>query len=190
MKRRVVRARQRGVTPVEAAVSFAVVGSVLAVSVPAFFRELSASRFVEPVNGVQKIGELAVAYAHDRQPAQAFPPSAPLTPPAVPRGTREVDPPGAWDQPTWKELGFRPVADGVPHAFACGFDSASRAASASVNGGPSLSAVPAQSTFVAHAHGDLDGDGITSTFEVRGHDEGGEGGAVIEPGMYVEAEVE
>jgi hypothetical protein len=43
---------------------------------------------------------------------------------------------------------------------------------------------------VATAHGDLDGDTVTSTFEVHGHDATGEPGPVIEPGMVVSAEVE
>jgi hypothetical protein len=212
------RASSRGVTAVEAAVTFAVVGSLLAVAVPAFLRELHASRFVEPASGVEKMAELAVAYAHERPIATAFPPSAPLTPSQVPRGTREVDPPGAWDQPTWKALGFRPFAEGVPHAYAFGFDSvlgarvdvaqpaaplapsslgtAAVGAQATQAGGlpgaqpATVITQQARSTFTAHAHGDLDGDGITSTFEMRGHAAEGEPAAVIEPGMLVEAEVE
>ncbi len=170
------RARARGFTAVEAAVTFAVVGSLLAVAVPAFVRELHASRFVEPVDGLNRMAEGAVVYARGRPTPTAFPPTAPQTPAAVPRGTREVDPPGAWDTPTWQALAFRPGTEGAPHAFAFGFDSALG---------------PARSAFVGYAHGDLDGDGILSTFEVRGHvSEGDPAGAVIEPGMVVEAEVE
>jgi hypothetical protein len=44
---------------------------------------------------------------------------------------------------------------------------------------------------VAHAHGDLDGNGVVSTFELRGHDvEGDPGGAAVEPGLYVEDKLE
>lgn len=174
-RHRAAHARSRGLTAVEVAVGIAIGGSILAVSVPAFVRELASSRFVEPVSGVQKMADLAVAYGHDRPASQAFPPSAPLTPGEAPRAVQAVDAPGAWDQASWKELGFRPVAEGVPHAFAFAFDS---------------TAAPGRSTFVARAHGDLDGDGITSTFEMRGHSAEGEGGPMIEPGMHVEAEVE
>jgi hypothetical protein len=189
------RGAMRGVTAVEGAVTFAVVGALLAVAVPAFVRELHASRFVEPVEGVEKIAAHAVAYAHDRPIASAFPASAPLTPSQAPHGTREVDPPGAWDHPSWKALDFRPVPEGVPHAFAFAFDSVaapSAPAGAPSSGSPDASGVVngARSTFAAHAHGDLDGDGITSTFEVRGHAAEGEPGAVVDPGMLVEAEVE
>jgi hypothetical protein len=170
------RSATRGMTAVEAAITFAILGSLAAVAVPAFFRDLRASKLVEPATGVTRIAEAANAYAVAHTVPQAYPPRAPLTPAAPPRGTREADPEGAWDHPTWVALGgFRPAPDGVAHAFAFGFDS-------------TLSA--ARSSFVAHAHGDLDGDGVTSTFEVRGHDAQGETGPQIEPGMVVEAEVE
>jgi hypothetical protein len=168
------RSRQRGLTAVEAAVVFAIGGSLLAVAVPAFVRELHASRFAEPVEGLARMGQGALAYAATRPARDAFPPSAPLTPAAPPRGTRELDPPGAWDHPTWVALKFRAAPEGVPHAFAFGFDSAPGAT---------------RSTFIARAHGDLDGDGVRSTFELRGHAQDGEP-AVLEPGMYVENEVE
>ncbi len=178
-----MRARRdasRGMTAVELAVSFAIVGSLIAVAVPAFLRNLHASKLVEPVDGVNAIAEGATAYARTHDVPHAYPAPAPLTPASVPRGTREVDPPGAWDQATWRALGFRAADDGVPHAFAFAFDA--------VNGAT-------RSTFAAIAHGDLDGDGVTSTFEVHGHDEpaggpGTPGMPVIEPGMVVEAEVE
>ncbi|MGO8996488.1 MAG: hypothetical protein ACLQVI_24500 [Polyangiaceae bacterium] len=162
-------------TAVELAVTFAVVGSLLAVAVPAFVRNTHASKLVEPVDGVKAIAEGATAYAKAHDVPHAYPPSAPLTPPVVPRGTREADPPGSWDQPTWKALEFQGAEEGVPHAFAFEFDSA--------NG-------PARSTFSAISHGDLDGDGVTSTFEVRGHDQVDGGGPAIDPGMIVQSELE
>ncbi len=169
-----MRTKARGVTAVEAAVGVAVVGSVLAVAVPAFVRELAASRFSEPVHGLEHLGAAAVAYSVSRPTEQAFPPSAPLTPGSVPRGEQVVDPPALWNAPTWRALDFRPALEGDPHAFAFGFDSTGAAG---------------RSTFVAHAHGDLDGDGVTSTFEVRGQATEG-AGAALEPGMYVQDEVE
>ena len=70
--------------------------------------------------------------------------------------------------------GLKPAGDGVAHSYAFGFDSAS-------------SATDAQ--FVAKAHGDLDGDGAISTFEIRGKASATDD-ARLEPGMYVEAELE
>lgn len=159
----------RRFTPVELAVGVALLGSLAAVAVPAFLRELSSSRLVEPTDGLARIGAGAVAYAEENG---RFPDSVGLTPAAPPRGTKEADPPGTWDAPTWQALGFRPAADGAPHAFAFSFDAPK----------------PAEG-FVARAHGDLDGDGLTSTFEIRGRIRPGEKPEVL-PGMYVEAELE
>src|SRR6266540_3978067 len=75
----------------------------------------------------------------------AFPPGAPLTPAEVPRGVRAEDPPGVWDQATWKALGF---GFDHAHAFSFAFESTP---------GP-------RARFKAIAHGDLDGDGVVSTF--------------------------
>ena len=158
---------------VEAAVAVAIFGSLLAVAVPAFVRELHASRFVEPVDGLGRMATAALDGSHGKPAGEAFPPTALLTPSVVPRGKLEVDPPGTWDKPTWQALHFQPVAAGAPHAFAFAFENAASAA---------------MSRFVARAHGDLDGDGNTSTFEVRGRTEGA--AATIDPGMYVEAELE
>jgi hypothetical protein len=169
------RHSQRGVTAIEAAIAFAIGGSLLAVAVPAFVRELHASRFAEPVDGLNRLAASAIAHAQDRPPTEAFPPSAPLTPATPPRASRVADLPGAWDHPTWQALSFRPTPDGVPHAFSFGFDS---------------TRAPGRSAFVAHAHGDLNGNGVTSTFELRGHTSVDEPAPTLEPGMYVESEVE
>ncbi len=170
------RPRTRRITPVELAIGIALVGSLLAIAVPAFVREVHASRFVEPVDGLERIGASAVAYGHAHPVAQGFPPSAPMTPPLPPRGHCEVDPPGAWDQATWTTLDFRPTPPGTPHCFAFGFDSTMS---------------PARAVFRATAHGDLDGDGLVSTFEVTGHyAEGDPKGATLDRGMFVDSEVE
>jgi hypothetical protein len=157
----------RRFTPVEIAVGVALLGSVAAIAVPAFVRDLHASHFVEPTDGLARLGAGAVAYAEERG---RFPDSAPLTPAAPPRGKKDVDPPGTWDTPAWKALGFRPSPEGVPHAYAFAFESTGAAC-------------------VARARGDLDGDGIASTFEIRGQAKAGTSPAIL-PGMYVDAELE
>jgi hypothetical protein len=127
-------------------VLLAVVLSVL----PAFVRNLRASRFAEPLDGLAFIAARASLLAAGRPVESAYPPAAPLTPAAVPRGEMVVDPAGTWDHPTWRLLAFRPDE---PHAYAFTFDSR--------NG-------PDGSSFEATARGDLDGDGSTSTFTIRG----------------------
>ena len=163
----------RRFTAVELAIGAALFGSLMAVAVPAFSRDLHASRFVEPTEGLARLGASAVAHAMTNE---RFPDSAPLTPQVPPRGKKEVDQPGTWSGPTWTALAFRPAAEGVPHAYSFSFESTS--------GG---------TAFVAQARGDLDGDGVLSTFEIRGRSGHGTDGAPeasVLPGMYVEAELE
>lgn len=169
-----MRSFARGVTVVEAAVAASIAGSLLAIAVPVVRRDVHGSRLVEATSGLERIGAGALAYAAGRPVASAFPASAPLTPASPPRGAPAADPPGAWDGPTWTALGFRAAPEGVPHVYAFAFDA---------------TLGPARSSFAARAHGDLDGDGRVSTFELRGvADE--TAGPRLDPGMYVEAEVE
>lgn len=163
----------RSWTAVEVGVAFAVGGSVLAVAVPAFFRNLSASKLSEPIDGLDRLVTSAIAYSEGRPQEISFPPSAPLTPAQVPRGVRALDPPESWEHLTWLSLGFR---FDEPHAFAFQFESELDPASGTMR-------------FVATAHGDLDGDGALSTFEVRGDRVPGQPARVL-PGMFVDREVE
>lgn len=164
-----------GRSATELAAIVAVGGSVLVVAVPAFVRNLSASKLSEPVDGLDRMVTNAVAYAHGRPQSISFPPSAPLTPSEVPRGEPTKDPPHVWDHLTWKSLKFSFDPD-APHSFAFKFDSA-------------LDADSGVMRFVATAHGDLDGDGVLSTFEVRGERLPGQPARVL-PGMFVDREVE
>jgi hypothetical protein len=160
----------RPLTPVEAAVAFAILGSVLAVAVPAFVRNVHASRFAEPLDGVARLSARASVLA-DASPQQAaYPDSAPLTPALVPRASLVSDPPGTWDHPTWRLLDFSLQ---VPHAYAFEFQSKNAAD---------------VSTFAAIAHGDLDGDGVLSTFTVTGEIKPGQSARVFP--MEVMREVE
>jgi type IV pilus assembly protein PilA len=140
----------RALTPTEAALAVAIGGSVLFAALPAFVNNLHASRLAEPIDGVGAIAARATALAASQTPETAYPPSVALTPALVPRAERVVDVPGSWDHPTWKQLGF---AQTVPHCFSFAFDS---------RNGKGLA------TFRAVAHGDLDGDGIHSTFAIAG----------------------
>lgn len=160
----------RSFSALQLAVGIALAGSLLAIFIPSFLKNLHASRLTEAVQGVNAIATGALLHAEGKPPAEAFPPAAPLTPAEVPRGERVEDPPGTWDHLTWATLDFR--MDHA-HSFCFAFDS---------------DRGPARSTFVARAHGDLDGDGERSTFEIHG--EALPGGARILPGLFVDREVE
>jgi len=161
------RVGSRGATALQGAIGFAVIGSILAAAVPAFVRDFHASRLAEPVSGLDRIAKASVAFAAAHE--GTLPGPAPLTPGQVPRGVLVIEAPGTWDHPTWKALVFEPLPNNAPHAFAFAYDRA-------------------DGTFLAHAHGDLDGDGNTSTFEVKGRLEGG--AVTIEPGLTVLSEIE
>lgn len=140
----------RALTPVEAALAFAIGGSLLAVTVPAFLRNLHASRMSEALDGLERIRGRAFVLSDTAPLAAAFPESAPLTPASVPRATLIQDPPRTWDHPTWRLLGF---SIETPHAYSFQLDA---------HNGPDVS------RFTAEAHGDLDGDGVVSTFRTGG----------------------
>jgi hypothetical protein len=146
----------RPLAPVEAALAFALAGSVLAVTVPVFIRNLNASRMTEALEGLERISGRANALADAAPQDKAYPASCPLTPASVPRAVLVTDPPSIWNQPTWRLLGF---SIETPHAYSFQFDSA--------NG-------PATSRFTVEAHGDLDGDGVVSTFRTGGSVEPGQ----------------
>lgn len=173
----------RSFSALELAAVFAVGGSLLAVAVPAFLRNLSASKLTEPIEGLDRMVVSAVAYAAQHPQEISFPPSSPLTPAEVPRGVRVVDPPEIWRHLTWRSLRFAYCFDVegaaptcVPHAFSFKFESERDPATQVMR-------------FTASAHGDLDGDGMVSTFEVRGERAPGKDARVL-PGMFIDREVE
>lgn len=145
----------RLLSPLEAAAGIAILGSVLAVAVPTFVRNLHASRLVEPVDGLTRIAARATALAAAEPAEAAYPDPVPLTPEHVPRGGAVLDPPGTWDHPTWRLLDFSFT---VQHSFSFAFDSAN---------------TQGRATFRAVSHGDLDGDGILSTFSIAGESRDG-----------------
>lgn len=173
---RATQAAVRSLSPVEAALCVAVAGSVLAVGVPAFVRNLHASRLVEPIDGLNRIAAKAAARAatengegseaeveataegsesalvkeRAREGRGAYPPSVGPTPAAVPLGSPALDPPGSWEHPSWKELEF---GFSRPHSYQFEFQSEVRGR---------------KSRYRAIARGDLDGDGQTSEFALRG----------------------
>ena len=139
----------RALTTVEAAALLSLGGSVLAVAVPTFVRNVHASYVSEATRGVGDLSARAAALL-EASGVAALPDSAPLTPAHVPRGVRVQDPPGTWDHPTWKALEFRFDS---PHAYSFAFESERGADFAK---------------FRALAQGDLDGDGNLSSIDAEG----------------------
>jgi hypothetical protein len=157
-------------SPVEAAAGIAIIGSLLAVGVPEFVRNLHASRLAEPLEGLNRIAARATALAASRPAEVAYPPTVGLTPEEVPRGEPVTDPPGTWDHPTWRLLDFGWT---VPHSFSFAFESAN---------------AKGKGSFHARAEGDLDGDGVHSIFELKGESVDGAEPVVFPVESYREIE--
>lgn len=137
-------------TPLQLAAIVALLGSVIAVSVPEFLGNLHASRLVEPLDGLRHISARASMQAAGAPTIFAYPASAPRTPEQVPAGESARDPEGTWSHPTWRLLNFEKSG---PHYFSFEFESSTSEKGAH---------------FTARAFGDLDGDGELSHFEVFG----------------------
>jgi hypothetical protein len=110
------------------------------------WRALRLTRSAEATAYLERLSEGVVAASRE-SPAIALS-STPLTPSEVPRGAPVSDPAGTWDHPTFKAAHFS-VEE--PHWYSYRVDV------------PSDPAMPAR----AIANGDLDGDGVVSTFERR-----------------------
>lgn len=134
------RANERGLTAVEAAAAFAVLGIALAAIGPACVRSVRLSRTVEATDSLKQLSDATVA----KLTSGATIGSAPLTPAIVPRGEQQTDPSGTWNHATWRALQFGLEE---PHWYSYRVDVDA------TNGAVRLV-----------AHGDLDGDGVTSTF--------------------------
>ena len=88
------------------ALAVAIGGSVLCAALPAFVKNLHASSLAEPVQGLAAIAARATALASEQSTEGAYPDPVGLTPASVPRAERIVDPPGTWEQQTWRRLAF------------------------------------------------------------------------------------
>ncbi len=137
------RRDERGVTAVEAAVAFAVFGGAICAVAPACIRSIRVAYTAE---AVENLGVLVGAGAQHMSDAQQAPlSSTPLTPASVPRGVAAAPAPEAWEHPTWRALGFALEA---PHRYSYRVE---------------VDVDPATPLRVV-AQGDLDGDGVLSTF--------------------------
>lgn len=159
MRRTRNRSRQ-GLTLVETAIVVCVVGSVLAIFVPTFLDHLRTSKTEEPPLLLGELFDRTKAYYEDRQadgrwclPAQAGP--APADTSEEPKEYDFVAS-GAPGRETFEAIGFtteRPIRyryELIPRRAGCGID-----------------IEPGHILYTVRATGDLDGDGVLSTYERR-----------------------
>ena len=160
----------RALTPLELAVALSLGGTVAATMIPTFLRNVHASRLSEPVDGLKRIAARATLRASGLPTESAYPESAPFTPATTPRAELVLDPAGTWDAPTWRALDF---AFDAPHAYSFAFESSN---------------TEGHSTFTARARGDLDGDGVTSSFSISGSIDRGAEPKLLPMEIYREVE--
>lgn len=157
-------------SPLQIAAVVAVLGSLAAVSVPEFLRNLHASRLAEPLEGLSHLAKQASMQAAGNPTIFAYPGAAPRTPEEVPAGKSATDPEGTWSHPTWRLLNFEKKG---PHYFSFEFESETSATGAH---------------FKARSFGDLDGDGELSHFELFGETKPGEDPTVYPIRIHREVE--
>ena len=134
-----------------------ILGATAAVAIPGYIKYTRKLKTAEALASLERIQVGARAYFLARHPGtdgKPQPPQFPSTIPLTPAGGAPCGKirttPADWKRRGWHRLGF--ILE-QPHAFAYSFSSQGTGQAA---------------TYTARAHGDLDCDGVLSTFEIRG----------------------
>lgn len=146
---------------IEAALLLCLIGTVLAVFVPTFLRRVRTNKISEASELLRELSRRTAAYYEASwSPMQrhCLPPSAGPTPEAPTQSPEDVDFSSAdiSGHATWAALGFQPDR---PVRFSYQYTPA--------RDGCDLEAADEPLEIVFRARGDLDGDGVLSTFERR-----------------------
>jgi type IV pilus assembly protein PilA len=175
--------RQGGFTLIELMIVVAIIGILAAVAIPAFMRYVAKSKSTEAVMSLRRLYEGSRSYYMDIGTARgtdgalplAFPVTEVVTPAAsccANVGHKCAPNPAVWDSSTWNSLHFD-MPD--PHYYRYEYAS---------------SGTETDATFTARAIGDLDCDGILSTFEMTAHANSAGRDVTGSAGIYKNNEIE
>jgi type IV pilus assembly protein PilA len=155
-----MRRQDSGFTLLELMIVVAIIGILAAVAIPSFMKYIYKARSAEARTHLEKIGAGARTYYLDERPAptgiaplpRQFPDAIATTPvlSCCLTGGKCLAESTQWDDPVWTALHFA-VSD--PHFYRYEFLS---------------DGIMSDATFTGRAYGDLDCDGIESTFEIQG----------------------
>jgi prepilin-type N-terminal cleavage/methylation domain-containing protein len=178
-----VRRRHSGFTLIELMITVAILGILASVAIPAYIKYIYRTRTVEATMNLRTMYDGAVAYyvSEHSDPGgnvlqKQFPIPAGPTPPAVPGfnagdvGLKHKPTAVEWKSSGWAALDFQ-ISDWYSYQYTFS----------------TLNAPPTQ-TAVMTANGDLDGDGILSTFQrhaIGNHDQ-----IMGDPALYSDKETE
>ncbi len=151
--------KQKGFTLIELMIVVAIIGILAAVAIPAFMKYIKKSKTSEARQFVKKISDGARAYYMDNHGSRTsllpipkqFPEDINVVTPAARDccDTEKCEPLASdWGDPSWIALNFS-VDD--PHYYKYNYTTAD-----------------VLTTYTSQAVGDLDCDGVTSLFELRG----------------------
>ncbi len=157
----------KGFTLIEMMIVVAIIGVLASIATPAFLKYVKQSKVSEVSLNLKNLGDGASSYyqadhyrrdgarvAERQFPTEdsQFGNASRRYPPRPPKGTKQANNLAEWTNQPWKALKF---AISKPHYYSYGFFPTNNA-----NGGD---------MFEARGEGDLDGDGITSVYLVRGN---------------------